>query len=112
MRDEGAPAFWTWFSRMHLSKMPCNGVGKEGLICKTEECKDIYYAGKFVGSRRLDLLVEDKVLVELKAVADVDKIFSNQVLNYLRVFDMEVGLLLNFGRESLYFKRYIHSKRT
>jgi GxxExxY protein len=49
-------------------------------------------------------------LVELKAVSEIDKTYSSQVLNYLRVFNMEVGLLLNFGQESLYFKRYINSK--
>lgn len=83
---------------------------KEGLKCTAETCRDIYYEGKLVGTRRLDLLVEDKVLVELKAVSEIDKTFSNQVINYLRVFDMEVGLLLNFGQESLFFKRYIYSK--
>lgn len=55
------------------------------------------------------LLVEDVVLVELKALKEVDNAEINQVLNYLRVFKIEVGLLLNFGASSLFFKRYIHT---
>lgn len=55
------------------------------------------------------MIVEDVVLVELKALKEVDKTEYNQILNYLRVFRLEVGLLLNFGAPSLQFKRLINS---
>jgi GxxExxY protein len=64
---------------------------------------------KTIHKRRLDLLVEDVVLLELKALKEVDNGDLNQILNYLRVFKMEVGLILNFGSKSLYFKRYVHT---
>ena len=77
-----------------------------GLDFRAELEKDIYYKGVFVGRRRLDLIVEGKRLVELKAIHEVDKSSINQMLNYLKIFGLEVGLLLNFGAERLYFKRY------
>jgi GxxExxY protein len=70
--------------------------------------KDIYYEDRFIAKRRLDLLVESKVLVELKASTKIDEGDFNQIINYLRVFKIEVGLLLNFGSKSLYYKRFVN----
>jgi len=53
-----------------------------GLNCEAEVEKDIYYEGIKVGSRRLDLLVNSIVIVELKAVTEVEPLFYNQVINY------------------------------
>lgn len=83
---------------------------KIGLICETEIEKNILYEEVNVGSRRLDLLVENSIVVELKAVVEVEPIFYNQVINYLKVFNIEVGLLLNFGNKSLQYKRFARSK--
>jgi len=83
---------------------------KVGLRYKTEVEKVIYYNGAFVGKRRLDLIVEEKVLIELKALAELDNRVMNQVANYLKVFDIEVGLLLNFGTSSLQFKRFANTR--
>ena len=82
---------------------------KIGLIFKHEVEKDIIYEGKLIDKRRLDLIVESIVLLELKALKEVNGVY-NQVINYLRVFGMEVGLLLNFGLPSHRFKRFINSK--
>ena len=81
-----------------------------GFKCKSEIERDIFYTDVKVGSRRLDLFVEDKVLVELKAISEIDNSCLNQVINYLKVFRLEVGLLLNFGKPSLEFKRFVNSK--
>ena len=83
---------------------------KLGLKCRAEVEKDIYYEEYFIAKRRLDLLVEDKVLVELKAISELDKASHNKILNYLRVFKIEVGLLLNFGTESLQYKRFVNTR--
>ena len=82
---------------------------KINISCLEEVERDIIYDDKVIHKRRLDLLVEDVVLVELKALKEVDNSEMNQVLNYLKVFKIEVGLLLNFGASSLFFKRYIHT---
>lgn len=65
----------------------------------------IYYQGIEVGRRRVDFLVQDKILVELKAVAQLEKIHLAQGLNYLEAFKLEIGLLINFGGTKLEFKR-------
>lgn len=56
-----------------------------------------------------DLLVEDKVIVELKAIEELNKKFEVQLVNYLTATGLEVGLLLNFGKESLQYKRKVKS---
>ena len=80
-----------------------------GLSCQEEVEKEIIYQEKLIHKRRLDLLVENVVLLELKALKEVDNTEMNQILNYLRIFKIEVGLLLNFGADSLFFKRYVHT---
>jgi GxxExxY protein len=60
-----------------------------------------------IGSRKVDFLVEGLVLVELKAVSQLDDLYINQVLNYLKVYKIEIGLLLNFGEKKLKTKRLI-----
>ena len=80
-----------------------------GLNVMEEIAKDIIYENKLIYKRRLDLIVEDCVLLELKALKEIDSLYYNQILNYLRVFKMEVGLLLNFGGTSLQFKRFVNT---
>jgi GxxExxY protein len=70
----------------------------------------IYYKNVRVGSRRADLLVKKKVIVELKAVVELNDNHLAQAINYLEAFNLEVGLLLNFGGKSLQYKRVIHPK--
>src|SRR5258705_1251780 len=82
---------------------------KIGLNFKQEIEKDIIYDDQPIYKRRLDLIVEDVALVELKAIREVDNGDYNQILNYLRVFKLEVGLLINFGAPSLQFKRLINT---
>lgn len=84
---------------------------KAGIFCEKEVEKDIFYEGIKVGSRRLDLIIEKLVIVELKAITEVEPICHNQILNYLKVFNIEVGLLLNFGNTSLQYKRFVNTRR-
>jgi len=60
-----------------------------------------------IGTRRADFVVEDKVLVELKAVIQLEPVHWAQILNYLKAYHLEVGLLINFGSQSLTFKRFV-----
>ncbi len=69
---------------------------KAGINFRQEVEKTIVYDGKTIYKRRLDLLVEDEVLLELKAQKEVDNGDMVQVLNYLKVFNLETGLILNF----------------
>jgi len=71
--------------------------------------KQIYYDGQEIGARRVDFLVEDKVMVELKALTALEDVHLAQAINYLEAYKLEVGLLLNFGAESLEYRRLIKS---
>ena len=82
---------------------------KIGLKFKQEIEKNIVYDDKLIYKRRLDLIIEEVVLVELKALKEIDNADYNQILNYLKVFKLEVGILLNFGAPTLQFKRLINS---
>ena len=71
--------------------------------------QDIFYKDlpEPIGRRRADFVVENKVLVELKAVIQLEDVHLAQVLNYLKAYRLEVGLLINFGSRSLTFKRVV-----
>ena len=60
-----------------------------------------------IGTRRADFVVEGKVLVELKAIIQLEDVHLAQALNYLKAYKLEVGLLINFGSKSMTFKRLI-----
>ncbi|MCE5249930.1 GxxExxY protein [bacterium] len=70
----------------------------------------VLYEGQQVGTRRVDFLMEDTVMVELKAVSVLDDVHLAQALNYLEAYNMETGLLLNFGGKSLEYKRLLNRK--
>ena len=71
--------------------------------------QDIYYKELInpIGTRRADFVVEHKVLVELKAIKELEDVHFAQVLNYLKAYKLEVALLINFGSKSLTFKRLV-----
>lgn len=80
-----------------------------GLTFAREIEQDIFYKNlpEPIGTRRADFVVENKVLVELKALVKLEDVHLAQALNYLRAYKLEIGLLINFGAKSLEFKRLI-----
>ncbi len=70
----------------------------------------VYYKKNQIGERRVDFFVEDKIMVELKAIVQLENVHLAQAKNYLEAYNMEVGLLINFGSISLQFKRLGNSK--
>jgi GxxExxY protein len=81
-----------------------------GLPFKREKEMDIHYRGEKIGTRRVDFFVDGKIMVELKAVIQLEDVHLAQAMNYLEVYNMEIGLLINFGSKSLQFKR-VHNNR-
>ena len=71
---------------------------------------EIEYKGRGVGTRRVDFFVENKVMVEIKALTKLEDVHLAQAINYLEAYDLEVGLLINFGAKSLEFKRLVNKK--
>lgn len=70
----------------------------------------VYYKYQQIGTRRVDFLVESNISVELKALTKLEDVHLAQAINYLEAYDLEVGLLINFGARSLDFKRLINKK--
>ncbi|WP_461255766.1 GxxExxY protein [Treponema sp. R80B11-R83G3] len=82
----------------------------QGLVFAREFEMPINYKGKRIGTRRVDFLVEGVVSVELKSVVKIEDVHLAQAINYLEAYNLEIGLLINFGAKSLEFKRLINPK--
>jgi GxxExxY protein len=78
---------------------------RQGLYFSRELSMTIFYEGIEVGERRVDFLVEGKIMVELKALSSLENNHLAQCLNYLEAYKLETGLLLNFGAKSLEYRR-------
>jgi GxxExxY protein len=70
----------------------------------------IYYKQKDIGTRRVDFLIDEKICVELKALTKLEPVHLAQAINYLEAFNLEVGLLINFGNTKLEFNRLQNKK--
>ena len=86
-------------------------MNKNGLSFEREMEMGIYYDNEHIGRRRVDFFVEGKVMVELKALVNLEKVQLAQALNYLEAYKIDVGLLINFGAPSLQFKRLTIEKK-
>ena len=84
-------------------------LSNAGLSFAREIEQEIFYKDlqEPIGKRRADFVIEGKVLVELKALVELEDVHIAQVLNYLKAYKLEVGLLINFGSKSLTFKRLV-----
>jgi GxxExxY protein len=97
------------FQEVIYQRALAHEMRKAGLAFSREVEQDIYYkdVSEPIGTRRADFIVEGVVLVELKAIDQLDDVHTAQLLNYLRAYRLEVGLLINFGGKSLTFKRMV-----
>ena len=82
----------------------------QGLSFDREFNMPIFYKEDQIGSRRVDFLVEGVIAVELKALIKLEDVHLAQAINYLEAYNLEIGMLINFGAKSLEFKRLINSK--
>jgi GxxExxY protein len=82
----------------------------QGISFEREKEMPIFYKQEHIGTRRVDFLVEEVVSVELKATTALTDTNLAQAINYLEAYDLEIGLLINFGAKSLEFKRIINKK--
>jgi len=83
---------------------------KAGIEFEREKDQTIFYEGYNVGTRRADFVVEDKVLVELKALTKIGDVNIAQIKNYLVAYNFPIGLLINFGAQSLEQKLIFNNK--
>jgi GxxExxY protein len=85
-------------------------LNKTSLSIEREIEQVVYYEEQIVGKRRVDFLINKTILVEVKAISELDNSCINQILNYIEAFNLEIGLLINFGKDRLEFKRYTNNK--
>ena len=78
---------------------------KQGLNVETEKEAVVYYEAEEVGRHRLDIVVEDRVIIELKTVEELSKAHYAQVRSYLKATGLKIGLLVNFAKEKADFRR-------
>ena len=85
-------------------------MGEAGLRFAREFSMPVYYKKRKIGERRVDFLVEEIISVEMKAILTLEAVHFAQARNYLEAYNLEVGLLINFGSISLEFKRLQNPK--
>ncbi|MFT4016363.1 MAG: GxxExxY protein [Agriterribacter sp.] len=81
-----------------------------GLSFEREFNMDVYYMSQKVGSRRVDFFVENKISVELKAMLKLEDGHLTQAMNCLEAYNLEIGMLINFGSVKLQFHRFTNKK--
>ena len=75
-----------------------------------EKEQPIFYKGYDVGTRRADFIINNKIVVEIKAIISLDDVHLAQAKNYIVAYNFNIGLLINFGAKSLEYKRIFHPK--
>jgi len=83
---------------------------QKGVVAVSQQACKVMFRGECVGDFYADILVEGKVIVELKAVKAIAPEHQAQIINYLNATGIEVGLLINFGNPRLEYKRFTRSK--
>jgi GxxExxY protein len=81
-----------------------------GIQFSREHEMPIHYRHRAIGTRRVDFLVQNLISVELKALTKLEDVHLAQAINYLEAYNLEIGLLINFGAKSLEFKRLTNKK--
>ena len=92
----------------------CLGIelARANVLFMREIEKDIFYEGYNVGTRRADFIVEDLIMLEIKARVDLENVHLAQAKNYLVAYNLPKGLLINFGAASLQYKLIFNPKYT
>lgn len=85
-------------------------MGMRNIGFEREKVMELSYKGHDIGTRRADFLVEDQIMVEIKALKELEDVHLAQAINYLEAYGLETGLLINFGNTRLQFKRVMKPK--
>ncbi len=82
----------------------------QGVEFSREHEMPLQYKGHDIGTRRVDFFVENKIMVEIKAIINLEDVHLAQAMNYVEAYNLEIGLLINFGSKSLQHKRVHNNK--
>jgi GxxExxY protein len=100
----------TGFQEIIYQKALAIEMRKQNLTFSQEMDMTIFYEGIEIGMRRVDFFVDQKIMVELKAVSNLNDLHLAQAINYLEAYNLPIGLLINFGSKSLEYKRVFNIK--
>jgi GxxExxY protein len=84
---------------------------ERGVEFERQKRVDVMYKGRQVGRHCLDLVVDHQVLLELKAVSELNNIFKQQTLSYLKATGLQLGILINFGTPRVSYTRIVNGKK-
>jgi len=79
-----------------------------GIPFVRQKAVEVLYKGKVIGSQRLDLVIDDKIILELKAVSGLTDVFKQQTLSYLKATGLKLGILINFGAPRVEYVRIVN----
>lgn len=82
----------------------------QGIEYSREHEMQLQYKGHDIGTRRVDFFVENQIMVEIKAIINLEDVHLAQAMNYVEAYHLEIGLLINFGSKSLQHKRVHNNK--
>ena len=102
---------WNGFEEVVYQRCLAIEMGRAGIDFGREVEQTIYYDGIVVGTRRADFVVGDRVVVEIKAQAALQDVHIAQTKNYVAAYKFETGLVINFGADSLEFKRIFNDRK-
>lgn len=80
---------------------------QEGIMAKQQTPITVYFEGEVVGEYFADILVEDKIIIELKAMEKITDVYKAQALNYLKATGLRLAIILNFGKNKLEYERLV-----
>ena len=81
--------------------------GFKGMKVERQKIIDVFYKGEKIGEYRVDMVVEDKIILELKAVSELNEIFESQLFSYLKATGYKLGILINFGKKEVRYRRIV-----
>lgn len=84
----------------------------QGIEFSREHEMPLQYKGHDIGTRRVDFFVENTIMVEIKAIINLEDVHLAQAMNYVEAYNLEIGLLINFGAKSLQHKRVHNNKKS
>lgn len=98
------------FQEVIYQRALANEMSLQGLEFSREFEMPIFYKKDQIGTRRVDFLIEGVVSLEIKALTTIEDVHLAQAINYLEAYNLEIGLLINFGSKSLAYRRLINPK--
>ena len=88
----------------------CVELTKAGILFDRQKVYPLYYKGEYIGAYLADIVVDNKIIVELKSVSHLTAVMEAQLINYLKLSKLQVGYLMNFNAIKLEWKWFVNQK--